>query len=81
MLLLAVKIMIDGRIVPFLPWCLIGVGDWLVVGWPPVVQDLLVQLVLLQGPVVSSTGLFVCIFCTLLLDYLCCEFHMKCHLL
>ena len=73
--------MIDGRIVQSLPWCLTDVSDWLVVGWPPVVQDLLVQLVLLQGPVVSSTGLFVCIFCTLLFDYLCCEFHMKCHLL
>ena len=73
--------MIDGRIVQSLPWCLTDVSDWLVVGWPPVVQDLLVQLVLLQGPVVSSTGPFVCIFCTLLLDYLCCEFHMKYHLL
>ena len=79
MLLLAGNIMIDGRIVPFLPWCLIGVGDWLVVGWPLVVQALLVQLLLLQGPVVSSTGPFVGIFCTLLMDFLCCEFHMKRH--
>ena len=23
--------MIDGRILPFLPWCLIDGGDWLVV--------------------------------------------------
>ena len=73
--------MIDGRIGQFLPWCLIDVSDWPVVGGPLVVQDLLVQLVSLQGPVVSSTGPFVCIFCTVLLDYLCCEFHMKHHLL
>ena len=73
--------MIDGKTLQSLPWCWTGVGDWLVVGWPPGVQVLLVQLVLLQGPVVSSTGPFVCIFCTVLLDYLCCESHMKYHLL
>ena len=71
--------MIDGRIAQSLPWCLIGVGDWLVVGWLPGVQVLLVQLVLCQGPVVSSTGPFVCISCTVLLDYLYCVFHMKYH--
>ena len=73
--------MTGGRIVQSLLWCLIGVGDWLVAGWPLVVQALLVQLLLLQGPVVSSTGPFVGIFCTLLMDYLCCEFHMIRHLL
>ena len=73
--------MIDGKTLQSLPWCWTDVGDWLVVGWPTGVQVLLVHLVLFQGPVVSSTGPFVCIFCTLLLDYLCCEFHMKHHLL
>ena len=71
--------MIDGKILQSLPWCWTDVGDWLVVGWPLGVQVLLMQLVLLQGPVVSSTGPFVCIFCTVLLDYLCCVFHMKYH--
>ena len=39
---MVVKIVIDGRIVQSLPWCLIDVSDWPVVGGPLVVQDLLV---------------------------------------
>ena len=56
--------MIDGRTLQSLPWCWTGGGDWLVVGWRLDAQVLLVCPVLLLGPVVSSTGLFVCIFCT-----------------
>ena len=71
--------MTDGRTLPFLPWCLIDGGDWLVVGHLLGVQVLMMQPVLLLGPVVSSTGLFVCIFCTVLFYFLCCVSHMKYH--
>ena len=75
--------MIDGRIVPFLLWCLIDGGDWLFVVYFLGGQVLLVGpvLLLLQGIVVSSTVLFVCIFCIVLVYFLCYVSHKKCHLL
>ena len=72
--------MIDGRTLQSLPWCWTGGDDWLVVGWRLGAQVLLVCPVLLLGPVVSSTGLFVCIFCTVFSACLCLLFHRRYHL-